>query len=286
MLPNVFLMSRVIPMLRRDFLLHRPCRRRRWPRRRAGGAEGTSNFPKNSSRASSASATPRRTRSTWSRRNSRFTGRSPRARRSAMPWASGAKGCTSRACSYVGAKKEWPSWTPTQEMIDRNPGRLQAKWEDGMPGGPGNPLGSRARSTFSRPSGGTPSCASTARPSRRQSDRGCRTAACALSTATSRIFTTRCRCRRESYFTTSERRARARSRPSSSIGASCECWARPPVRPAGVRVAISRQVRSQRASCAQTATIGRFRAVNVAGTHSSHLPARKAGTGQKCSAIG
>lgn len=49
--------------------------------------------------------------------------------------------------SYViRAKKEWPSWTPTPDMIERNP--KYAKWEEGMPGGPGNPLGARALYLF------------------------------------------------------------------------------------------------------------------------------------------
>lgn len=48
---------------------------------------------------------------------------------------------------HVGAKKEWPSWTPTKEMIARDPGHY-AKWADGMPGGPTNPLGARALYLF------------------------------------------------------------------------------------------------------------------------------------------
>ncbi|EKE44256.1 ErfK/YbiS/YcfS/YnhG family protein/Tat domain protein [Oceaniovalibus guishaninsula JLT2003] len=48
---------------------------------------------------------------------------------------------------YVGAKKEWPSWTPTPDMIAREPERYK-KWEDGMPGGPNNPLGARALYLF------------------------------------------------------------------------------------------------------------------------------------------
>lgn len=52
---------------------------------------------------------------------------------------------------YVRAKKEWPSWTPTPAMIKRSP--KYAKWEDGMPGGPGNPLGARALYLF-HPGGG------------------------------------------------------------------------------------------------------------------------------------
>lgn len=47
----------------------------------------------------------------------------------------------------VGAKKEWPSWTPTQQMIARDPDAY-ARWADGMPGGPDNPLGARALYLF------------------------------------------------------------------------------------------------------------------------------------------
>ena len=47
----------------------------------------------------------------------------------------------------VGAKKEWPSWTPTQNMIEREPEKY-AQFEDGMPGGPDNPLGARALYLF------------------------------------------------------------------------------------------------------------------------------------------
>ncbi len=43
---------------------------------------------------------------------------------------------------HVGRKVEWPSWRPTPSMIERNP--EYAKYEGGMPGGPNNPLGSRA----------------------------------------------------------------------------------------------------------------------------------------------
>ncbi len=43
----------------------------------------------------------------------------------------------------IGRKVEWPSWRPTDEMIERNPDRY-AKYADGMPGGPENPLGARA----------------------------------------------------------------------------------------------------------------------------------------------
>jgi len=47
----------------------------------------------------------------------------------------------------IGAKKEWPSWTPTKEMIARSPDHY-AKYANGMPGGPGNPLGARALYLF------------------------------------------------------------------------------------------------------------------------------------------
>ena len=56
---------------------------------------------------------------------------------------------------YVGAKKEWPSWTPTPEMIAREP-ELYGPWaEDGMPGGPDNPLGARALYLFAEGRGDT-----------------------------------------------------------------------------------------------------------------------------------
>lgn len=42
----------------------------------------------------------------------------------------------------IRAKREWPMWHPPKEMQARDP--EAAKWPDGMPGGPGNPLGARA----------------------------------------------------------------------------------------------------------------------------------------------
>ncbi len=50
---------------------------------------------------------------------------------------------------YVGAKREWPEWTPTPDMIKRQP-RLFARWAKGMPGGIRNPLGARALYLFTR----------------------------------------------------------------------------------------------------------------------------------------
>lgn len=46
----------------------------------------------------------------------------------------------------IRAKKEWPSWTPTDDMMERTP--AYREWEDGMPGGPKNPLGARALYLF------------------------------------------------------------------------------------------------------------------------------------------
>ena len=56
--------------------------------------------------------------------------------------AVGREGLTFRGQAVVGRKARWPSWTPTPEMIARNP--AYARWAGGMPGGPGNPLGARA----------------------------------------------------------------------------------------------------------------------------------------------
>nr|WP_211109979.1 L,D-transpeptidase [Acuticoccus mangrovi] len=42
----------------------------------------------------------------------------------------------------VGRKAEWPTWTPPAEMVARDPN--SAKYANGMPGGPDNPLGARA----------------------------------------------------------------------------------------------------------------------------------------------
>ncbi len=45
--------------------------------------------------------------------------------------------------TVVGAKQVWPKWTPTPEMIERDP-KAYAQYSDGMEGGPENPLGARA----------------------------------------------------------------------------------------------------------------------------------------------
>jgi lipoprotein-anchoring transpeptidase ErfK/SrfK len=46
----------------------------------------------------------------------------------------------------VGRKVMWPRWTPPKTMIERSPEK--AKWANGMPGGPDNPLGARALYLF------------------------------------------------------------------------------------------------------------------------------------------
>lgn len=48
----------------------------------------------------------------------------------------------------IRVKKEWPSWTPTPDMIERDPGSYQ-RYADGMDGGINNPLGARALYLFS-----------------------------------------------------------------------------------------------------------------------------------------
>jgi lipoprotein-anchoring transpeptidase ErfK/SrfK len=44
--------------------------------------------------------------------------------------------------AVIGRKAKWPRWTPTRAMVARDP--EAAKWAEGMPGGPDNPLGARA----------------------------------------------------------------------------------------------------------------------------------------------
>ena len=55
----------------------------------------------------------------------------------------GRAGLAFRGQAIVGRKAKWPSWRPTDNMIRRNP-RKYARYANGVPGGPGNPLGSRA----------------------------------------------------------------------------------------------------------------------------------------------
>ena len=57
--------------------------------------------------------------------------------------AVGAEGRTFSGVAVIGRKAEWPRWTPTASMIEREPDKY-AKYANGMDGGPNNPLGARA----------------------------------------------------------------------------------------------------------------------------------------------
>ena len=48
-----------------------------------------------------------------------------------------------RGEATIARKSEWPGWRPTPDMIKRQPDRY-GPLKDGLPGGPGNPLGPRA----------------------------------------------------------------------------------------------------------------------------------------------
>lgn len=55
----------------------------------------------------------------------------------------GRAGLAFRGSATIGRKAKWPRWTPTQNMIKREPQKY-AKFAGGVPGGPTNPLGARA----------------------------------------------------------------------------------------------------------------------------------------------
>lgn len=55
----------------------------------------------------------------------------------------GRKGLYEAGEFRVGRKAKWPSWTPTANMVRREPHKY-ARFADGVPGGPDNPLGARA----------------------------------------------------------------------------------------------------------------------------------------------
>jgi lipoprotein-anchoring transpeptidase ErfK/SrfK len=55
----------------------------------------------------------------------------------------GKAGLAFKGSAIIERKAEWPSWRPTNDMIRRNPDRY-AQFAEGVPGGPGNPLGARA----------------------------------------------------------------------------------------------------------------------------------------------
>lgn len=57
--------------------------------------------------------------------------------------AVGRIGLQSPGTYTIRRKVEWPSWTPTANMIAREP-QVYAQFADGVPGGPDNPLGARA----------------------------------------------------------------------------------------------------------------------------------------------
>ena len=55
----------------------------------------------------------------------------------------GRAGLAWKGTAKVGRKAKWPRWTPTKNMIRRQP-RKYARYAGGVPGGPSNPLGARA----------------------------------------------------------------------------------------------------------------------------------------------
>jgi len=55
----------------------------------------------------------------------------------------GKAGLAFRGTATIRRKLKWPRWQPTKNMIRRDPGKY-ARFADGVPGGPGNPLGARA----------------------------------------------------------------------------------------------------------------------------------------------
>jgi lipoprotein-anchoring transpeptidase ErfK/SrfK len=55
----------------------------------------------------------------------------------------GKAGLEFKGVATIDHKAEWPSWRPTDEMIERDPASY-ARYADGVPGGPTNPLGARA----------------------------------------------------------------------------------------------------------------------------------------------
>lgn len=58
----------------------------------------------------------------------------------------GRQGFAWAGAARIGRKAKWPRWTPPTEMVARD--RYAAKWANGMPGGPKNPLGARALYLF------------------------------------------------------------------------------------------------------------------------------------------
>jgi lipoprotein-anchoring transpeptidase ErfK/SrfK len=59
----------------------------------------------------------------------------------------GKEGLEFEGSATVNHKAQWPRWTPTPDMIKREPERYK-KWASGMEGGTDNPLGARALYLF------------------------------------------------------------------------------------------------------------------------------------------
>jgi lipoprotein-anchoring transpeptidase ErfK/SrfK len=59
----------------------------------------------------------------------------------------GKEGLEFKGTATVNRKAQWPRWTPTTDMIGREPERYK-KWAGGMDGGTDNPLGARALYLF------------------------------------------------------------------------------------------------------------------------------------------
>lgn len=55
----------------------------------------------------------------------------------------GRAGLAFKGSAKIKRKAKWPSWTPTANMIKREPHKYK-KYAGGVPGGPENPLGARA----------------------------------------------------------------------------------------------------------------------------------------------
>ena len=59
------------------------------------------------------------------------------------PVGVGSEGRGFRGTGTIGRKATWPSWTPTPDMIRRDPKKYK-RYAGGVPGGRNNPLGARA----------------------------------------------------------------------------------------------------------------------------------------------
>jgi lipoprotein-anchoring transpeptidase ErfK/SrfK len=59
----------------------------------------------------------------------------------------GREGLEWSGAARIAYKRQWPRWTPTRDMIAREPEKYE-QWAGGMEGGPQNPLGARALYLF------------------------------------------------------------------------------------------------------------------------------------------